>query len=176
MIEISAKIKININTPRDEILELGKVCSRKNNCCKHGSGFLVDGDAKKIAKFLKISEKQLKDKYLEEKEQFNKKLWRPKLKTNGMPYGQCIFFKENGCEIHEVKPLQCRTGNCSLFGEDLSAWFLLNYILDKDDPESIRQYALYIKSGGKVISGGKLEEIVPDKEKLKKILNYGILR
>jgi Fe-S-cluster containining protein len=174
--EIDNKIKINAKTPLNEILELGMVCNRNNNCCNHGSGFLVEGDAEKIAKFLRINEEKLKKKYLEEKEQFNKKLWRPKLKAKDMPYGKCIFFKGNGCSIHKVKPLQCRTGSCSKYGEELSVWFLLNYIIDKDDPESIRQYALYIKSGGKVIPGGKLEDIVPDKKKLEKILNYNMLR
>ena len=170
------KIIIDAKTPLKKILELGKVCNRNNNCCKHGSGFLVEEDIIKIAKHLKISEENLKKKYLEEKEQFNKKLWRPKLKTKDKPYGKCIFFDGKGCKIHEVKPLQCRTGGCSEYGEELSAWFLLNYIVDKDDPESIRQYALYIKSGGKVISGGELERIVPDKDKLKKIMDYTLLR
>ena len=176
MIGINNKITITAKTPLNKILELGSVCSQNNNCCKHGSGFLVEGDAERIAKFLKITDAKLKKDYLEEKEQFNKKLFRPKLITKGKPFGKCIFFKRNGCSIHVVKPLQCRTGSCSPYGEELSAWFLLNYILDKDDPESIRKYAIYIKSGGKVIAGGKLEEIIPDKEKLKKILNYSILR
>ncbi len=170
------QIKITAKTPLKKILELGNVCNRNNNCCKHGSGFLVGDDLKNIAKFLKISEEELKGKFLDEKEMFNKRLLRPKAKKSDKPYGECIFFEEKGCSIHEVKPLQCRTGSCSEYGEELSAWFLLNYILDKDDPESIRQYALYVKSGGKIIPGGKLEEIVPDKEKLKKILNYEVLR
>lgn len=170
------KIKIIAKTPLKKILELGEVCSRKNNCCRYGSGFLIGDDLKKIAKFLKITEKKLREKYLEEKELFHKKLLRPKLKQKNKPYGECNFFNGKGCSINKVKPLQCRIGSCSENGEELSAWFLLNYMLDKDDPESIRQYSLYIKSGGKVIPGGKLNEIVPDKKKLKKILNYTILR
>lgn len=53
---------------------------------------------------------------------------------------------------------------------------MLNYLVNKDDPESIRQYSTYLKSGGKTIEGGKLEELVPDKEKLKKILSFEQLR
>jgi Fe-S-cluster containining protein len=167
--------KIHAKTPLKEVLELGEVCSRKNNCCKHGSGFLAEGDLDKISKFLKLDKEELKKKFLVEKELFNRKLLRPKLKGD-KPYGVCIFFDEKGCKIHKVKPLQCRIGNCSENGEELSAWFLLNYIIDKDDPESIRQYAVYLKSGGKLIPGGKLEDLIADKKKLDKILNYKILR
>jgi len=53
---------------------------------------------------------------------------------------------------------------------------MLNYLVNKNDPESIRQYAAYLKSGGKTIPGGKLEELIPDKEKLKKILNFEQLK
>jgi hypothetical protein len=72
--------------------------------------------------------------------------------------------------------LQCKVGTCSKHGEEISAWFLLNYIIDKDNPESIRQYNLYLKSNGKLIPGGKLEELIPNRETRKKILAYKILR
>lgn len=113
---------------------------------------------------------------MEEKELFNKKLLRPRLKTKDKPYGECIFFSNNGCSIQKVKPLQCRVGNCNEYGEQLSIWFMLNYLVDKDDPESIRQYSAYLKSGGKTIPGGKLEDLVPDKNKLKRILEFEDIR
>ena len=53
---------------------------------------------------------------------------------------------------------------------------MLNYFVNKNDPESIRQFAAYLKSGGKTLPGGRLEDFIPDKKKLKKILNYDILR
>src|SRR3989338_3807572 len=131
-------MQITRQTKLSEILNLGKKCGRKNNCCKYGSGCLVDDDLKNIAKFLKISEEELIKKYLEEKELFNKKLLKPKLKKNeNKPYDQCIFFDGKGCEIHEAKPLQCKVGNCSEHGEELSIWFMLNYVINKEDPESI---------------------------------------
>lgn len=167
---------ISANTPLADILELGKVCNRKNNCCKHGSGFLVGDDLRNIAGFLGITEEELTKKYLKEIEIFNKKLLRAKLKKEEMPYGECIFFDGKGCSIHKVKPLHCKIGSCSEYGEAVSAWFLLNYIIDRDDAESIRQYALYLISGGKLIGGGKLEELIPDKRKLRKILRYDILK
>ena len=165
---------ITKNTPLKEVLKLGKVCQRRNHCCKFGSGFLVGEDLKNISRFLGLKEEKAREKFLEEREMFNTKLLRPKLKS-AKPYGECVFF-EDGCKIHSVKPLQCRIGNCGEHGEELSQWFMLNYYANKDDPESIRQYAAYLKSGGKTIPGGKLEELVPDKEKLKKILSFERLK
>ena len=168
------------NTPLKEVLKLAAPC-RCNSCnhgCKFGSGSLVGDDAKKIAAFLSISEEELKKGFLEEIELFNKKLLRPKLiREKSKPYGQCVFYDEQkGCTIHPVKPLECKTSvNCKDYGEELSIWFMVNHVVDTNDAESIRQYARYIKSGGKIIEGAKIEQLVPDKEKLKKILNYEIL-
>lgn len=156
-------------------MELGKICQRKNNCCKHGSGCLVKDDLKNIAKFLGIDEKELKEKYLEEIEKFNTKLLRPKLVKKDRPYGPCIFFNDRGCKIHPVKPLECKIGNCSKYGQKLSIWFMLNHQVNVNDPESIRQYAIYLKTHP-TIQGGKLGELVPDKERLRKILDFTILK
>jgi len=172
---------ITKNTPLKEVLELAPLC-RCDSCrhgCKYGSGMLAGDDAKKISAFLDVSEEDLKKKFLDEVELFNKKMLKPKLLKNANKlYGQCGFYDEReGCTINDVKPLQCRTSiSCKGYGEELSIWFMLNYLVDAQDPESIRQFAQYIKSGGKTIKGASLEEIVPDKEKLKKILNYEILR
>lgn len=171
---------IHKNTQLKEVLELAAPC-RCNACshgCKFGSGSLAGNDAKRIAKFLNIPEEELKKGFLEEVELFNKKLLRPKLiREKNKPYGQCVFFDEQkGCTIHDAKPLECKTSiQCKDYGEDLSVWFMVNHVVDTEDAESIRQYANYIKSGGKLIPGASLEELVPDRERLKKILNYGIL-
>ncbi len=169
-------MQITKNTPINGILRLGQECKKCGHCCSHGSGFLIGDDKKNIARFLGITEKELQEKYLEEKELFNTKLLRPKSKTSNKPYGECVFLKDKKCNIQKVKPLQCRVGNCNEYGERLSKWFMLNYSVNKDDPESIRQYAAYLSSGGKTIKGGKLEEMVPDKEKLKEILNFEQLK
>jgi len=172
---------INKNTPLKEVLKLAAPC-RCNSCnhgCKYGSGLLVGGDAKNIAKFLGMSEEELKKGFLEEVEQFNTKMLRPRLlKHDKKSYGQCVFYDEQkGCTIHDVKPLQCKTSiGCKDYGEELSVWFMVNYAVNRQDPESIRQFAQYIKSGGKLIPGASLKELVPDKEKLSKILNYEILK
>lgn len=170
---------ITKNTPLKEVLKLAAPC-RCNSCnhgCKYGSGSLAGEDTKNIAAFLMISEEELKKGFLEEAELFNKRVFRPKLlRDKTKPYGRCIFYDDNkGCTIHEVKPLECKTSiQCKDYGEELSVWFMVNSIVNTNDPESIRQYAQYIKSGGKVIPGAELEELVPDKELLKKILSYEI--
>ena len=169
------------NTPLKEVLKLAAPCrcSSCNHGCKFGSGSLAGNDAKNIAKFLGVSEQDLKKGFLEEIELFNKKLLRPKLiREKDKPYGKCVFFDdEKGCTVHEVKPLECKTSiQCKDYGEDLSVWFMVNHVVDANDAESVRQYAQYIKSGGKVIPGAELENLVPDKNKLKKILSYEILK
>ena len=172
---------ITKSTPLKDVLKLAAPCQCDscNHGCKFGSGSLAEGDSKKIAEFLKISEENLKKDFLEETELFNKKIFKPRLlRQKGKIHGRCVFYDDNkGCTIHAVKPLECKTSlQCKDYGEDLSVWFMVNHIVDPNDPESIRQYSQYIKSGGKIIAGAELEKLVPDKEKLKKILNYGILK
>ncbi|MBU0615704.1 MAG: YkgJ family cysteine cluster protein [Nanoarchaeota archaeon] len=159
---------ITKDTPLKDILN--QDCDRCGHCCKYGTGFLVKEDLKRIADHLKIKEKELKERWLEEKELFHTKLWRPK--TEKRPFGRCVFLKHDLCSIHTVKPLQCRVGNCK--SEELALWFMLNYQVNINDPESVRQYASYLKTGGKVLKGGELENLVP-KDKLKKMLNYELI-
>ena len=171
---------ITKTTPLKDVLRLAAPCQCNacNHGCTMGSGSLVGGDAKNIAKFLGISEEELKKGFLEEIELFSKKLLKPKLmREKNKPYGRCVFYDdEKGCTIHEAKPLECKTSiGCKDYGEELSVWFMLNHAVDANDAESIRQYAQYIKSGGKVIPGASLNDLVPDREKLKKILSYEIL-
>ena len=46
---------------------------------------------------------------------------------------------------------------CKDYGEELMTWFTVNYVVDANDAESVRQYAQFIKSGGKMIPGAELE-------------------
>lgn len=171
---------ITKNTPLKEILKLVKDCKCKacEAGCYFGSGILIKGEEKKLAEFLNITEEELKKKYLEETEEFNKKFLKPKLNRGEKPYGPCIFFDEKKkCKIHDVKPFQCRLSmSCKPYGEELMLWFMLNYVVDKDNPESIRQFASCLSSGGKTLEGGQLEDFIQDKEKLNKILSFEILK
>ncbi|MBU0707001.1 hypothetical protein KKG41_01380, partial [Patescibacteria group bacterium] len=103
--------------------------------------------------------------------------YRPKILRKGKPYGKCVFFdKEVGCRVHEVKPLECKvTMGCKDYGEQLSLWFMLNHFVNENEPESVRQFAIYLKSGGKTLLGAELEDLIPDKEKLKKILSFEMI-
>ena len=173
------KINLTKNTHVEEVLKLSNPC-KCESCsvgCKHGSGFLVKEDIPRIAKFMGITEEVLKKEFLEEVEKFNTKKYRPKILRKDKPYGKCIFFDEEiGCKVHEVKPLECKISmGCKDFGENLSLWFMLNHFVNKDDAESVRQYASYLKTGGKTLRGAELKDLVPDKEKLKKILSLEIL-
>ena len=174
-------VEITKETPAEEIIKLAPDC-RCNACeigCKFGAGFLVKGDEEKLAKFMDISEDELKAKYLEEVEMFNTKMLRPKiLRENGKQYGRCTFFDEKkGCTVHEAKPLQCAISmGCKPYGSQLITWFVLNNAVNPHDPESVRQYATYLEAGGEIIPGGKLEEIVPDAELRKKMMDFTILK
>ena len=172
------KTKLTKNTDVKEVLKLANPC-KCEACtvgCRHGSGFLVDEDIKNIAKFMNISEEVLKKEFLEEVEKFNTKRFRPKILRKDEPYGKCIFFDEEiGCKIHEAKPLECKISmGCKDYGEKLSLWFMLNHFVNKEDAESVRQYASYLKSGGKTLEGAELKDLVPNKNKLKKILKFEI--
>ncbi|MBD3313173.1 hypothetical protein GF345_01900 [Candidatus Woesearchaeota archaeon] len=171
-------MEINRKTPLSEILKLGKTCSACGHCCRHGSGALARGDLKKIADKLGMTEKEVKERYLENSRKFHTVLLKPKLiKEEGRPYGRCVFLgPENKCSIHDVKPLQCAIGNCTEHGEELNLWFTLNHYLNENDPESVRQYAIYLKCGGKTLPGAELSKLIKDKEKLRKILEYEIMR
>ena len=184
-------IVIKNSTPLKEILKLAPpcMCDACSNGCKFGSGSLIINeklglnDVKNIAKHLNISEEELKKNYLEEIRRFNTKTFRTKLlrkKTpdgKELPFGRCIFYDDKiGCKIHEVKPVECKISmGCKDYSEQLSQWFMLNFFVSSKDPESLRQYNAYLKSGGKTLVDGKLNNIMPDKKLLAKILNYEIL-
>ena len=144
-------------------------CKSCGKCCQYGTGYLIESDIPKIAKFLRISEEELKQKYLEQVELFHKHMWKPKTITK--PFGPCVFYKD-GCSIHSVKPKQCKTGSWNDESDQLVQWFYLNYVVDPEDPESVRQWASYLQHYKAVIQGGELQELVPDKERLQKILGF----
>jgi len=185
------KIAIKKDLPLKEILKLAPpcMCDACNNGCKFGSGALVVNeklklnDIKNIAKNLNISEDELEKTYLEPIERFNTKTFRPKIlrKKNvegkELPFGRCIFYDDKiGCKIHEVKPVECKISmGCKDYSEQLSQWFMLNFFVNSKDPESLRQFNAYLKSGGKTLVDGNMQDIIQDKKLLAKILDYEIL-
>ena len=175
--EKEGNMKITKDTPEKEIRKLGEKCEQCGKCCTYGSGFMMESEVARIAAFLKIpKEKFIKD-FLEETEIFHTMLYKIRpVKKKSEPYGPCMFLDNNLCRIHQVKPLHCIIGNCSVDGDDLHVWFITNYCLNIYDPESIRQYASYLETGGRLLEGAELEKLFPDKAKLKRILDYDIIR
>lgn len=80
-------------------------CTECGNCCSDTSGYveLTEAEAENIAGFLKLSEADFLEKYVELRDQ--ESAFRLKSHENG----DCIFLVENRCTIYPARPLQCRT-------------------------------------------------------------------
>jgi Fe-S-cluster containining protein len=164
-------------TPLQQVLELGSDCKRCGHCCSFGSGYVLPEEIAKIAKFLNMDVEKFKEENLEQGERFNTKMHRFKTrKEQGKPYGRCVFLTpDKKCSIHQVKPIYCKIGTCKDHGEEAIQWFNLKYFVNTADPQSIREWAIFVNQK-EPIPGGRLEELIPDKTKLKKILEYDDLR
>ncbi|MBI4739828.1 YkgJ family cysteine cluster protein [Candidatus Woesearchaeota archaeon] len=171
---------IRKETPVSEVLKLTQPCgcAACRQQCKYGSGFASDDDLPKIAKHLCMDQEVMKQQLFEKRTLLNTALHRPKTKTPQKPFGECVFFDyKRGCTIHEVKPLQCKLAmGCKEYGNDTRVWFLVNYFLNPADPQSIREYATYLKTGGHVLGGATIENICPNKALREQILSYERLK
>lgn len=168
---------IHLNTKKEELLEVAKDCQQCGSCCSYGGAIVMEHEIPKMAGSLDHSAKSFKEEFLEPVEFFNTNAWKFKsIKKEDKPYGPCTFLKGKRCEIHDVKPLHCRIGICKDLGDKAVAWFMINNFVNLKDPESIRQYNAYVKTGGLVLRGAELETFVPDKTRLKHILEYKILK
>ncbi|MFH1409479.1 MAG: YkgJ family cysteine cluster protein [Nanoarchaeota archaeon] len=172
---------IKKTTKTKTIIELGKgcgaLCHWSGHCCKHTSAILVGNEKKELAEDMGLSEKEFEKRYLEDTTRFNTKLKQFKQRREkGRPHGPCIMLTEtNRCRIHDIKPLYCRTGNCrNEHGEAIAVWFALNHFVNTNDAESMRQWAAYLRTHP-TIQGGKLEELIPDKKHLSRILTHELL-
>ncbi|MBW2979632.1 hypothetical protein DRZ77_00385 [Candidatus Woesearchaeota archaeon] len=155
---------ITKTTPLNQILKLNSLCKQCGNCCRFSSGYVLEQEIKQIANLLNLNEEEFKEKYLEETILFNKPVYRIKTKPSSKPYSECIFLENNLCKIHKAKPLFCKIINCS-HAPELLSWYYLNYILDPKDPFALREWRIYLHSGGKAIPGGFLFDF--DKKDLK---------
>lgn len=171
---------IRKNTPQERVLEQAPACGCDacSHGCHYGSGAFTDEQLPEVAEFLGVAESELKEHYLERVTKFNTTLWRPKVeRKDSLPYGECTFFHDGKCSIHPVKPLECQVAmGCEEDGEDHILWFTLNHFVNPYDPQSVREWQTHLKTGGKTLPGGEVEDLVPDKETREKILNYERLR
>ena len=177
-IEELPSFHITKQTPIEYVLKLAKDCEKCGHCCGYGSGYFLDDDIERIRKHMGLPKDEFIKEFLVEAEGFNTKLHKAKLdKKKGRPYGTCVFYeKEKGCVVHDIKPLHCRVSmGCGEHGQGLSIWFTLNYLVNPNDPESVRQWATYLKNHP-TIPGGELRQLVKDEKMLKKILSYEKLK
>lgn len=165
-------MKIIKKTPEKEILLISTSCKQCGKCCTLGVGYAKEEELIKIAEKLKITIQELKEKHFEKHIIFNKIVYKPKQKKENLPFGPCVFLKENMCEIHEVKPLHCRVGNCNEQGDELTEWYYSNHLVNYNDPQSIREWETRITLKP-TIKGGSPKENMDDKT-LKKIVGYKI--
>lgn len=143
-------------------------CKKCRECCKRGSGYVLKEDIAQMAEKMKMDRKDFVKRYLDAIELYGKVLYKLKLKK--YPYGECILLTDDGCKIHSVKPTYCKIGTWhSKTSQQCHDWFVLNYIVDKDKPETIRQWAQYLQFNN-TIPGGELNEIVPDKKELDNVM------
>jgi hypothetical protein len=159
---------IHAKSSAEEVIKLTHPCrcDACENSCNFGSGAFADGEVEKLAAFLGISPEKTKEKFLEEIERFGTKRMKPKLeKKENMPYGKCVFYhKDAGCRIHDAKPFECKISmGCKDYGNDLIAWYHINYFLDKKNPESLRQFKSYLESGGKTLPGAEHKDLFDEK-------------
>jgi Fe-S-cluster containining protein len=101
-------------------------CDRCQAACTVKPGWFKPGEIAPVAKFLNLTEQELFDRYLGvdwweagycggravENDIF---LLAPAITSMspgseypGDPHGTCVFLKDGRCEIHEVKPYECK--------------------------------------------------------------------
>lgn len=175
-------VDITRMTPLERVLEVVRRPQRPGKACMMSSGFIHEDELSTIAKVLNVSEEQLKENLLEKRYAYNKHVHKPKLikhkKKEHLPYGKCVFLEESSggeeaghkCRLGKEMPLHCRLSTSDKHGFKLHLWYMLNYIIDPEDPDAVRQWAIYLKSHP-TIPGGELRELVPEEEKLRKMLN-----
>ena len=173
-------------TSVEKIKEMVRESARPSDMCETLPGFIHDDEVSQIAQKLGISLEQLKNNFLREVRAYNTKLHRPKHEAvesrfgshptstiHKVPYGKCVFLDKNEsghkCMLDDAMPLHCKIATDGKVSEKLHSWYLLNHAVKSDDPHSIREWAIYLKTHP-TIPGGELHELVtPDK--LKDILD-----
>lgn len=95
-------------------------CSLCVKACKQKPGWFAPGEAEKVAEFLHVPLKDLfKKKLMVDWFEADQNIFilspavthgSPGTEFPGDPRGRCVFLsKDDKCEIHEVKPIECRS-------------------------------------------------------------------
>ncbi|MFW6230922.1 MAG: hypothetical protein ACOC32_02765 [Nanoarchaeota archaeon] len=174
-------------TPREKILEAVGESVRPGDMCESAPGYIHEGEVEAIAEKLGVSLDELKENFLRQVRAYNTTLHKPKHEANErrvghkptdpvhkMPHGKCVFLdkeaKGHKCMLGEAMPFHCRIATDAKHSEKLHAWYLLNHAVKADDPHSVREWAIYLKTHP-TIPGGELHELVPDEDARNNILN-----
>lgn len=106
-------------------------CDECVSACRHKPGWFKPGEAEKVAEFLGMSLQQLFNEKLQADywvgDRYNgsgdilnlapgivEELEEGRKMTSFFPRGTCVFLKNNLCEIHPVKPFECKaTVSCN---------------------------------------------------------------
>lgn len=94
-------------------------CDKCKSACTNKPGWFKPGEPEKVAEYLGISLKELFDtKLMLDWWEADEDIFiiAPAIKGGDIgaeypsnPRGECIFFKNGLCEIHAVKPFECKT-------------------------------------------------------------------
>lgn len=184
-------IDITRLTSKEKIFELVGDGARPSDMCETLPGFIHESEFENISGKLGVSIEELKKNFLREISAYNKKLHKPKHEAiekrlgfkptstfHELPYGKCVFLNrdkpnKHECMLGDAMPMHCKIASESNHSEKLHAWYLLNHAVDADDPNSLREWAIYLKTHA-TIPGGELHELVPDSSKLKSILQNDV--
>lgn len=92
-------------------------CNKCQYACRVRPGWFLPGEAEKAAEYLGVTLKEFFDRdlsvdWLESADDIFVLAPRIKGKNGGKmysgnPIGECVFFKDGGCSIHDVKPFEC---------------------------------------------------------------------
>lgn len=84
----------------------GCTCDLCKECCVREPGWFMPGEIAAAASFLGMSERDFTKRYCEEHIEDGVLAISPATKPNS---SECIFLnKKRECDIHEVKPYECR--------------------------------------------------------------------
>jgi uncharacterized protein len=82
-------------------------CNRCSHCCRHDPGFvfLSEEDINRIPGYLRIGRAEFLARYCRTVDIGSVR----RITIDERPNYDCVFWSEKGCEIYEVRPLQCRS-------------------------------------------------------------------
>ncbi len=174
-------------THQEKVLAMVGQGARPGAPCESSPGYVKEEEAEAIAARLGVSLEKAKEAFLREVRAYNKKLYKPKHEPKEIrlgdrrtgarhiaPYGRCVFLDKeqpdkHACMLGESMPLHCKVSAQGEHSHKLHVWYLLNHVVDAEDPRSLREWAIYLKTHP-TIPGGRLEDLVPDADRLRRIL------